>query len=147
MRKVKKAGEGRETARRLGGGGATRSLFLSRLRRSFARALHAILWLRRSVVLPTKPPCYAGYLPSIYMGKPEISVGKLNGQRHLLESFKKYGLLFKAMQFLPPPPPTPPLLLLLPFLCLADWDILCSGSSPITLNFIFKDVQDFKGTF
>ena len=47
------------------------------------------------------------------------------------------------MQFLPPPPPPRPLPLL-PFLCSADWDILCSGSSPITLNFIFKDVQDFN---
>ena len=76
-----------------------------------------------------------------------------NFGRKIKWSASSFGKLQKIWAWIegdsipPPPPPTPPLLLLLPFLCLADWDILCSGSSPITLNFIFKDVQDFKGTF
>lgn len=48
--KLLKAGEGRENARRLGAG----------VPLSFARALRAFLWLCPSVVLATKPACYAG---------------------------------------------------------------------------------------
>ena len=36
---------------------------------------------------------------TIYMGKPEISIGKSKGSRHLVwEGFRKYGLCFDAMQ-------------------------------------------------
>ena len=34
------------------------------------------------------------------MGKPEISIGKSKGSRHLVwEGFRKYGLCFEVMQF------------------------------------------------
>ena len=37
---------------------------------------------------------------TIYMGKPEISIGKSKGSRHLVwEGFRKYGLCFEVMRF------------------------------------------------
>ena len=90
----KKGGRGHRSREEIGGGGSN-EIFISLeasplVREGFARDFMAsplssapdkTAMLRRLLILP-----------SIYMGKPEISVGKLNGQRHLLESFRKYGL-------------------------------------------------------
>ena len=65
-----------------------------------------------------------GFLPCIYMGNPEILVGKTNGSRYFVSGASWAVILGDAI-------------FLLCLVCLADLNILCNGSFSHLVKFNF----------
>ena len=74
---------------------------------------------------------------TIYMGKPEISIGKSKGSRHLVwEGFRKYALCFEVMQFFHSSQSVQLI-----------WIYFVASRSPSTSNFIlYVHAQNFHPT-